>query len=382
MDDIQKIRGLLLQNQKIIRFSSESLTWRDSWDPKVIRKFNQDQKTVQDYELSLKGFRSSFAEFENNQNRSLIEINENGIRLSVKRTDIMGELNTELRIDGSKIDCRTKKFLVDTENFKLNEHSLTFSGEVHGRDCQIGGFTIRGNDMTGNADSVISSGLINTKILHLKNTIAKTIECNPENLPQKEIRFDSSKTMDQDEKTDTGTTVTGLQVKGDIWALYGWHDREHGTPYNFAYTYLKCRSVRLWMQDHRYKTRNRLRCSEVYSENAGKSWSDRRRKRNIKEIDSEKAEKFFLSLRQRRYRVKKSGKVQEGYIAQELQEARDRAGLSGLMGECGGFLSLRYPELTAFRINQIQRNEERIQRRRKEREGYHENKEKEYQGGL
>lgn len=361
MDEIKRIRGYLEQNQKIIHFASESVSLDGSFEESVIRKYNQDQETVQDYSLDIDGFRSAFASFQKESEESVIEIRDNGIKLSVKKKDVVGELNTELKIDGNSINCTTKQFLVDTKNLKITEKDLTFRGTVNGLSCNIGKFGIQEHVMTGGENSTIVSGRIDCNTLNLKNAVASQINCNPEGVSGKKVTMRSSKSLDRDEKEDTNTVVSGLYVKGNIWATNGWNDNSHGTMYNFDYDILSCKSVALMTESGSYTTKNRLRCNLLYSSNEGEEWSDERRKRNIKTLDPEKAADFFKRLRPKRYTVKKTGMENVGYIAQEVKEALEATGLEGIVEEERGYYAIRYPELIAFRIAMVQRNQKMIE---------------------
>lgn len=356
MDELKKIKALLLQNQKIIRYASSSVSL-DSFDEEIIRIYNENAKTIQDFRLDINGFHSNYADYKEKTEQSYIDITANGIDLCVKTKDVVSELNSELRIDGNVIDCTSKWFLVDTENFKLTKTSLTFNGEVNGQTCDIGGWKIAGDSMSG---SSLSSGTVNCKNLTLGNAVAKEIDCNPDGISGKAVKLTGLKKDDNAEKDESTTTITGINSNGPIYATNGWNDDEHGCPYSVQYDLLTCDYVYLRSSGGSYSTKNRLTCTEIESTKADEIWSDRRLKKDIETLDLDKAEALMLGIVPVEFDITETKKHAAGYIAQDVLRELEKNGLRGIVTENNGFLGIRYDELIAFRIAQIQRNQKRI----------------------
>ena len=149
MDDIKKIKALLEQNQKIIRFSSASVNLQ-SFEDSILHAYEKDKETVHELRVSEQEFLLRFQDFKDETDQSIISITKDGINLCVKKKDVVSELKAEIKI-GKTIEATSKWFLVDTDNFKLTKTSLTFTGEVRGASCVIGGWKINGNTMTGSS---------------------------------------------------------------------------------------------------------------------------------------------------------------------------------------------------------------------------------------
>lgn len=367
--EIQEIQEALLRNQKIIRYASDSISLEGNFDDETKNLYLEDKKKTMELRENYKGFVLNFSNLKDETNKAELSIGKE-IKASVTIKDTVKELNSELTITGNYINCTTKKFLVDTDNLKITENSLTFNGEVHGLSCIIGGFSIEGDKMTGNTSSTISSGTINADTLYLYNAIADYIDLNPDNIEGKKVTFTSSKNQDKDYKEYTDTNVTGdLHLSGNMDATYGWDDDEHGTPYSVAYDHYEVTGAVL-LQDYKgYKSKNRLRCDHVYSESEGDTWSDERLKRNIKALNGSTAERFLMALSPVSYRMKERTEESIGYIAQDMLVAEKETGIKGIVKTDGKYYGIAYGELQALRIAVIQRNQKRIERLRNESKG-------------
>lgn len=369
MTELEQIKALLKQNQKIIRFASESVSLGGSFEESVITKYNEDKQTVNDYSLSIDGFRLSYADLKKSTEQALIEINESGIKMSVKTADVVSELNTELSLGTNVIDCTAKYFLISTSNMTITKNSLTFTGEVNGLTCKIGGYEISGSTMTGNSGSTIAAGTITASTMNLQHATAEMIDCNPDNVSGKAITFTSNKKIDTESKEDTNTMVYGLNVSGSIYATYGWDQEidengtEHGTEINVYYDTINVHgAISLMSSSGGYTLQNRATCDEIYSSSKDDWWSDARLKRDIHRIPKEKTEKLFKEIEPVRFELIKSGRKAVGYIAQDVAEALEEAELDGIVMKQNGYYALAYSELTAFRVAQIQENQRMIER--------------------
>lgn len=362
MGDLKQIKTLLKQNKKIIRYASMSVSLLGNFEAEVIKQYNENKKTINDYRIDINGFHIAYTDLKEKTESSILDINENGIKMSVKSKDVIKELNTELKIDGNIIDCTSKRFLIDTKNLKIKENGLYFKGIVNGLSCNIAGFEIKDNNMTCKTGSIYS-GNIKSDRLNLHNALAEYIDCNPDNISGKNVKFSSCVNWDKDEKEETNTIVTGLNVKGNMWCTNGWNDSEHGTPYSLSCGNVYCERLLLSKKSGSYGLENRLRCSEIYSESQDDYWSDRRLKRDIKAIPPENVEKLWENADPVSFRMVKTNKKYYGYIAQDLEQALKKADIKGVVAmDKRGYKAIAYPELTAFRILQIQNNARKIER--------------------
>lgn len=375
MDEIKQIKEYLKQNQKIIRFASDSISLGGSFDETVINDYIEDENTVMEFKTDVDGIRLSFTNFKNSSDQAILEINKNGIDLCVKKKDAVSELNSELQVSTSGINCTSKKFLVNTDNLKITENSLTFNGTVYGTDCNIGGFSISGNNMTGDDANTIVSGTINANYMNLRHAVADLIECNPNNDANKVVNFTSCYRYSDVYNDETSTSVTGLNVVGNIRATYGWNGQTdetgytHGTEYNLQFDYVTAEACILRSSSGSYSTKNRLRCTTIYSSSKDDTWSDARLKRDVKDLDAAAAEHLILGLRTRKYRLKKSGNKAVGYIAQEIAALTKENGFDGIVARGNGYYALSYSSLIAFRIKMIQNNQMKIEKLRRMKDG-------------
>ena len=370
MEEMDKVKALLVQNQKIIRYASENVSLKDSFSDEFIKEYGELRGKISEYEVSLEGIRYRIKGIENNI-ESGVKLLSDTLSLSVKKTDVVKELNTELSA-GKGIKLQGERFKVDTERFKVNEAGIQFKGEVNATTGKLGGFLISGNTLIGAPNTSIGAGTINTAYMTMTGASANNIDCNPDDVEGKRVVWTSDRTIDKDAKSDSTTSFRGeMNVSGTIFAKYGWNQQidpdgeKHGTDFNFNFSMINVtQNCSLRGANGSITPANRARCSEIISNKTGDSWSDKRLKENIEEIDGEKALALFSQIQPVTYTFRKSGKEGMGYIAQDLKMALDSLGFSGIVEESNGYYGVRYEELIPFRIKAIQELYKRIMERK------------------
>lgn len=375
MEEIEKVKALLLQNQKIIRYASENVSLESSFTEDFVKEYKELRGKISEYEISLEGIRYRIKGIEN-EIESNVKLLSDKISLSVKKIDIVKELNTELSI-GKGIKLQGERFKVDTERFKVNEEGIQFKGEVNATTGKLGGFLISGNALIGAPNTSIGAGTINTAYMTMTGASAENIDCNPDNVQGKRVVWTSNRTIDKDAKTETTTSFKGeMNISGTVHAIYGWNQQldpdgePHGTEFNFHFENINVtQNCSLMGKDGSVTLANRARCSEIISNKAGDSWSDRRLKENIQEIDGEKVIELFRKITPVTYTLKKNGENGTGYIAQDLKKALEECGLCGIVEENNGYLGVRYGELIPLRIKMIQELYKRIMERKEKGNG-------------
>ena len=220
--------------------------------------------------------------------------------------------------------------------------------------------------MTG---SSLRTGTVKTSCLRLGNAIADQIDCNPDNISGKAVTLTGMKALDDEEKDESTTTILGIVSNGAIYATNGWNDVEHGCPFSMKYNYINCRYLYLQSKTGAYSTKNRITCDTIESRNKGETWSDRRLKKNILSIPEEKAESVMLAIEPVEFDIKKTGTHAAGYIAQDVKKAMEDVNLGGIVTEQNGYYGIRYDELIAFRIAMIKKNQRKIEKLRRLRNG-------------
>lgn len=370
MEEMDKVKALLMQNQKIIRYASENVSLKDSFSDEFIKEYGELRGKISEYTVSLEGIRYRIQGIESDI-ESNVKLLSDKISLSVKKKDVVKELNTELSA-GKGIKLQGERFKVDTERFKVNEAGIQFKGEVNATTGKLGGFLISGNSLIGAENTSIGAGIINTANMTMTGASAELIDCNPDSIEGKRVVWTSDRTIDKDAKTESTTTFKGeMNVSGNIYATYGWNQQidpdgdPHGTDFNFHIGYINVtQSCRLEGKDGRKTPANRARCSEIISNKTGESWSDRRLKEDIRDVDGEKALSLFRKIQPVTYTLKESGEKGTGYIAQDLKKALNSLGLCGIVEESNGYYGVRYEELIPFRIKAIQELYKRIMERK------------------
>lgn len=362
-EELKLLKAALMENRKIIRFASLGVSL-ESFSDTVVQHWKENKKTVSELRADISGFRVFYADFQRETDEALLDISERGINLSVKKADVVSELNAALRIDGNYIDCRAKRFLVDTDNLKITENSLSFTGTIEGLSCNIGGFSISGSVMNGNEETAIHSGTINCSSMNMRHAIADNIECNPDGISGKRVSLTSLRKNDKESKEETSTLMSGeMRVHGNVLATEGWkRSSEYGTPYSFMYDYLYVKGDIVLNSDGGYKIQHRLRVDTIYSEKSGYEWSDRRYKEDIREIPEDTAEKFFQRIRPVEFMLRKHPEnLHYGYIAQEMDAAFQEAGIPSIVASGGEYLGIAYTELIPFRIMIIQSIQKKLE---------------------
>ena len=95
MEEMDKVKALLMQNQKIIRYASENVSLKDSFSDEFIKEYGELRGKISEYTVSLEGIRYRIQGIESDI-ESNVKILSDKISLSVKKKDVVKELNTEL----------------------------------------------------------------------------------------------------------------------------------------------------------------------------------------------------------------------------------------------------------------------------------------------
>ena len=104
---------------------------------------------------------------------------------------------------------------------------------------------------------------------------------------------------------------------------------------------------------------------DVYNSGGGVEFvSDRRKKRNIKDLVTEKARSFIMALKPVKYKfikaISKSDRYHHGFIAQDVRQAMPEDWGLYCENKDNDFIGLRYDELIADMVKVIQDQEQRI----------------------
>lgn len=137
MEELEKIKGLLLQNQKIIRYASENLSFDSAFSNEFIKEYSELRGKISEYEVSLEKIRYRIKGIKSDIESS-VKLLSDTLELKVKKADAVKELNIELSL-GKGIKLKGERLKVDTQRFKVNEAGVQFKGEVNATAGRIGG---------------------------------------------------------------------------------------------------------------------------------------------------------------------------------------------------------------------------------------------------
>lgn len=366
MDEMTKIRNLLLQNQKIIRYASENVSFPSSFSEEAIQEYKETESKVSEISIKWDKIKLEYKKRGDDFVTSSLDGMAEKLALAVKRKDIVDELNTELSI-GKTIKLSGNRFLVNTRNLTINKQGMRFKGEVNASTGSIGGFKISGNTLVGAENSSIGSGTIETSYMNLRGATADLIDCNPDNIAGKPVVMTSNRRIDKESKDGSTTSFKGeLYVTGVIDATYGWNQEidsdgeQHGTLPSFSFDVVHVKGAcTLKSKGGTTSPANRARCDKIEAEGKDE-WSDRRLKENIKDIDGEKVVELFKKARPVEYQRIGKEEKNYGYIAQELDKAFLDVGLRSIVKKEGEFYCIPYTELIPLRVKMIQELYRRI----------------------
>lgn len=105
-----------------------------------------------------------------------------------------------------------------------------------------------------------------------------------------------------------------------------------------------------------YTYANQISCYSIYSERAGETWSDKRLKKSIRDINAEDAMSLIMSLRSVQYFTKRSGSKGLGFVAQHVEKALKNLNLDfPLVGRNDdGYLTLCYQNIIPLIVPVVQ----------------------------
>ena len=136
MEELEKIKGLLLQNQKIIRYASENLTFDSAFSNEFVKEYSELLGKISEYEVSLEKIRYRIKGIKSDI-ESNVKLLSDTLELKVKKADTIKVLNTEISL-GKGIKLKGERLKVDTERFKVYESGVQFKGEVNATAGRIG----------------------------------------------------------------------------------------------------------------------------------------------------------------------------------------------------------------------------------------------------
>lgn len=316
INNLDKVKLYLTELNKKIRFLSENVDG-DNIVPSEYKKFYQDEEKSVELVHSMDGFTLAIENREEAA-RTAIEQSTRALNLYASKENLLNEI----KLSPEKIVINGSSLEVDSKNFKLDKAgNLSLTGTVNAESGSFGGFQIardgEGAYLTG--DTIYACGLGGTTI-NISNYLSITT---------------------YDDITDCNIDLQNCTVEVTEKTYFGW----------FYCDEMRCSSVVANCGSCSDIVVDKfLSCYDVWSDNAGIAWSDRRIKKDIKPIAN--ALDYILSLRPVSYTLKSTEGTHYGLIAQEVLETGDTYGIVKTMEN--GYYAVSYGNLNGVITKALQ----------------------------
>ena len=316
INNLDKVKLYLTELNKKIRFLSENVDGNNIV-PSEYKKFYQDEEKAVELVHSMDGFTLAIENREEAA-RTAIEQSTRALNLYASKENLLNEI----KLSPEKIVINGSSLEVDSKNFKLDKAgNLSLTGTVNAESGSFGGFQIardgEGAYLTG--DTIYACGLGGTTI-NISNYLSIAT---------------------YDDITDCYMDLQNCNVEVTEKTYFGWFNCE---DIRCRSVYANCGSCSDIVID------KNLSCYDVWSNNAGIAWSDRRIKTDIKPIKN--ALEYILSLRPVSYKLKEFEGIHYGLIAQEVLDGGDPYEIVEQMES--GYYSISYGKLDGILTRAMQ----------------------------
>lgn len=272
--DIKKIAAYLYKLNEDLRYMFGNITPEDNYSSGALIKYMSDGEKITTLELNIDGMKLEMVR--KGEVVSAINMSEEEIKIMASKIKLEGIVTANGRF----------KILEDGSMQSVNG---SFSGTVSGSE-------ITGSQMTS---SHITGGSMNVGSITADDSGAEiggfVVTVGERDVFQS---FDES---------------VGMSSRGgtnSLWAWFGWRDSS-----NYAMVINTNDDVYIGRDLY---TGGDIECDSIFSNSAGESWSDSRRKENIKAIDSELAKQIILNLKPVSFNMIHNGKNGMGFLAQDV----------------------------------------------------------------
>lgn len=347
LKDYHEVRDYILGINKAVQNVFNSLDPDDNFTEEELKRYNEAGKRIAMVELSSSDLRILFEDTEKTT-AATVEQTKEKLSLKVRSGDVVNQMNLE----HGDIVISGNRFSISTTNFEVSGSRTYAKGTITATGGTFGGWTIGNNEWVGGANSKIVVKSINAD----SGSAATVRGYGPVNLnATAKGNFD---TIDFTNSTlsggftcscmeEMGGDKDTLNIKGSLHLHTTFRSPGENQP----------PSTPQHPDEPPYEGSNRtdynensdptgglltstVSCTTCYSKLAGKSWSDRRLKKNIRPIKEEKAAALLDMLIPSVYSMNGSDERLTGYIAQEVPKEY-RATLNN------GFYGLKYRSISA-----------------------------------
>lgn len=343
------IKNRILMINEDVRKNLLSLDLEDSMSAEEYKTFSATKALTAELTEDVDGIRLALKNLETHV-EDIIRVSDTEISLKVKKDDAV----TALSLEEGQLTFTTKEFIVDTPNFKVNSSGCYVNGTIYANSLSAAGWSMSGNTIDGGEASIMSGGNIYAKSATCKYVQAKTFNLNADNLSH-DVNISNSKWQVGDSKKVKTSFVGNMHLAEYECTCDGGLESSNGDIF--------CSRFRLIYNSSYKKNRNIIYCDTMVAKNT--PYSDARLKENVVDITEEQAA-TLLKLRPVGYKLKDSDIRAAGLIAQEVLDLTGDMGSDVFVDENKGYYTLCYTQLIPLMIKQIQINNLKLERIKKD----------------
>lgn len=331
------VKNRILMINEDLRRNLLSLELEDSMSTEEYLRFKEMEDLTLELSETADGIRLGLKSLKTDIESSL-KISDQELSLKVKKKDAVTELNAE----AGQLVFTTKKFAVDTPNFKVNSEGCYVNGTVYATTGKIANWSFADNTASGSDDAWMSGGNIYADSASCRYVHSKIYDFNPDSWGH-EVNFANSDWGVGDSGTRKTTFYGNMHVHNVLHASMGL-----GVANGDIYcTRLRC------IDGGTYQKKNVIYCGLMVAKN--ETYSDRRLKEDIEEITDAQAA-VLRNMVPKSYSFIRTGRHAAGLIAQEVKELMPDTGSDILVSRHKGYLAISYEQLIPLMIKQIQNN--------------------------
>lgn len=340
LKDSEGVRDYILRLNKEIQNVFNSVNPDDNFSSDTLNHYLENETQIALFEMTAEQF-TSLIEDKTTETQSLITQTADEISLCVKQ----GELVSRLNLESDNISISGERLYINMDNFKVTPNGDAYvNGTLTATAGSIAGWTIStdSNDhhwWTGSSSANISVNTINAENgtadsvkAYGSVNINATFTGNFGTIYNEGATFDGGFTASCIEGDSTVNVTGNVIVKysyreagesrydevvnpDEETAYFTLHPKNDDGDDDENYSHYDLTDTHFGLM-----TNGSLICNKYYSKLAGITYSDKRLKKDIKDVPIDDALDLLNSLRPKRYTMIKGGERTQGFIAQEVPE--------------------------------------------------------------
>ena len=329
----EEVSDYLWDLNERIKYYFMALTPDDNFTEEAYQQYLQKGKDLLILEETKEGLQTTIASLENSTN-SQLSLFSDRISLCVNK----GEVSAQLNIEPDSIDIKGDRLQIIGDTLNLNTNGdLKFEGEVIAESGEIGGWYIAGGEgqkyLGGSNDSRITVDSLES---------------------EEDLSFHDVAVHGASDLSGSEISLVGAIVETDKSTIF--EGGFSGVSMD-CHTYpVVCGAARAYEE---ITAHGQITCRTCYTSADGSTWSDRRLKKDIKDLSLEESEEILSHADPYSYDRIDIEKHQVGFIAQDLILS-DPDGEYGLTSERDGKYTVSYKALIPFLIKELQQQTREI----------------------